>query len=35
MKTVKLDCCVEILDFVSNPFRIFMEYCEGGDLEKL
>ena len=31
----KLDCCVEILDFASNPFRITMEYCEGGDLRKI
>ena len=31
----KLDCCVEILDFESNPFRIIMEYCEGGDLRKI
>ena len=35
MKTVKLDCCVEILGFESNPFRIIMEYCEGGDLRKI
>jgi serine/threonine protein kinase len=32
MKLVKLDCCVEILGFAYNPFRIIMEYCEGGDL---
>ena len=31
-KIAKLDCCVEILDFASNPFRIIMEYCEGGDI---
>ena len=31
----KLDCCVEILDFASNPFRIIMEYCEGGDLRNI
>ena len=24
-----LDCCVQILDFSSNPFKIIMEYCEG------
>ena len=35
MKTVKLDCCVEILDFASNQFQIIMEYCEGGDLSKI
>ena len=35
MKIAKLDCCVEILDFQSNPFRIIMEYCEGGDLRNL
>ena len=35
MKTVKLDCCVEILGFESNPFRIIMEYYEGGDLRKI
>ena len=34
-KIAKLDCCVEILDFASNPFRIIMEYCEGGDLRKI
>ena len=32
MKLAKLDCCVEILGFAFNPFRIIMEYCEGGDL---
>ena len=31
----KFDCCVKILDFASNPFRIIMEYCEGGDLRKI
>ena len=31
----QLDCCVEILDFASNPFRIIMEYCEGGDIRKI
>jgi len=31
----KLDCCVEILDFKNNPFKIIMEYCEGGDLRKV
>ena len=35
MKLAKLDCCVEILGFMSNPFRIIMEYCEGGDLRKI
>ena len=35
IKAGKLDCCVEILDFASNPFRIIMEYCEGGDLRKI
>ena len=35
MKIGKLDCCVEILGFESNPFRIIMEYCEGGDLRKI
>ena len=35
LKTAKLDCCVEILDFHSNPFRIIMEYCEGGDLRNI
>ena len=34
-KIAKLDCCVEILDFASNPFRIIMEYCEGGDIRKV
>ena len=34
-KIAKLDCCVEILDFESNPFRIIMEYCEGGDLREI
>ena len=34
-KIMKLDCCVEILEFASNPFRIIMEYCEGGDLRKI
>ena len=32
MKVAKLDCCVQILGFEFNPFRIIMEYCEGGDL---
>ena len=35
MKIAKLDCCVEILEFASHPFRIIMEYCEGGDLRKI
>ena len=35
MKIAKLDCCVEILGFANNPFRIIMEYCEGGDLRKI
>ena len=35
LKVCKLDCCVEILDFAPNPFRIIMEYCEGGDLRKI
>ena len=34
-KVAQLDCCVEILDFASNPFRIIMEYCEGGDIRKI
>ena len=34
-KVAKLDCCVEILDFAENPFRIIMEYCEGGDVRKM
>ena len=34
-KIAKLDCCVEILEFGINPFRIIMEYCEGGDLRKI
>ena len=34
-KVCELDCCVEILSFKSNPFRIIMEYCEGGDLRKI
>ena len=34
-KIAKLDCCVEILDFANNPFRIIMEYCEGGDIRKI
>ena len=34
-KIAKLDCCVEILGFESNPFRIIMEYCEGGDIRKI
>ena len=34
-KVVKLDCCVEILGYSSNPFRIIMEYCEGGDLRNI
>ena len=35
MKLAKLPYCVEILGFSSNPFRIVMEYCEGGDLRKI
>ena len=35
MKVGKLDCCVEIFEFAPNPFRIIMEYCEGGDLRKI
>ena len=31
----ELDCCVEILDIAVNPYRIIMEYCEGGDLRKI
>lgn len=31
----KLDCCVEVLDFGTNPFSIIMEYCEGGDLRNI
>ena len=34
-KIAKLDCCVEVLGYSSNPFRIIMEYCEGGDLRKI
>ena len=34
-KVAKLDCCVEILEFAENPFRIIMEYCEGGDVRKI
>lgn len=34
-KIAKLDCCVEILDYASNPFRIIMEYCEGGDIRNI
>ena len=34
-KVARLDCCVEILDFAENPFRIIMEYCEGGDVRKI
>ena len=34
-KVAKLDCCVKIISFESNPFRIIMEYCEGGDLRKI
>ena len=35
MKIAQLDCCVQILGFANNPFRIIMEYCEGGDLRKI
>ena len=35
MKTANLDCCVEILGFEKKPFKIVMEYCEGGDLRNL
>ena len=35
MKTAKLDCCVEILDVKTHPFRIIMEYCEGGDVRNI
>ena len=35
IKAAKLDCCVEILEVEFNPFRIIMEYCEGGDLRKI
>ena len=31
----ELDCCVQILDIAVNPYRIIMEYCEGGDLRKI
>ena len=34
-KIAQLDCCVEVLGFEQNPFRIIMEYCEGGDLRKI
>jgi hypothetical protein len=34
-KIAKLDCCVEILGYEENPFRIIMEYCEGGDVRKI
>jgi len=35
LKAKNLDCCVEYLDCEENPFRIIMEYCEGGDLRKI
>ena len=31
----ELDCCVQILDIAFNPYRIIMEYCEGGDLRAI
>ena len=31
----ELDCCVQILDIAVNPYRIIMEYCEGGDLREI
>ena len=31
----ELDCCVQILDIAVNPYRIIMEYCEGGDLRHI
>jgi serine/threonine protein kinase len=34
-KIAALDCCVEVLGYSSNPFKIIMEYCEGGDLRKV
>jgi len=34
-KLAKLDCCVEVLGYETNPFKIIMEYCEGGDLRKV
>ena len=34
-KVAKLYCYVEILGFSDNPFKIIMEYCEGGDLRKV
>ena len=34
-QVAELDCCVQILDFSSNPFKIIMEYCEGGDLRNV
>ena len=34
-QVAQLDCCVKILDFSSHPFKIIMEYCEGGDLRKV
>ena len=35
LKLTRLDCCVEILDFIKDPPSIIMEYCEGGDLRKI
>ena len=35
LKIAKLDCCVQILEFAENPFRIIMEYCAGGDVRKI
>lgn len=35
LKLTKMDCCVEILDFIKEPPSIIMEYCEGGDLRKI
>ena len=31
----ELDCCVQILDIAVNPYRIIMEYCEGGDIRHI
>ena len=35
LKMEKIDCCVEILGVETHPFRIVMEYCEGGDLRNV
>ena len=35
LKLTRLECCVEIIDFIRDPPSIIMEYCEGGDLRKI